>query len=211
VYGQTTQTTLSGTPSDNSQQYTGRENDGTGLMYYRARYYAPASSRFISEDPIGWSSGQTNNYAYVSGNPVSLIDPTGLRWIYCQNDGNLYHQPDSGGPPELVGSGYSGSPKGINKPWAESLIKVGPIPSGTYVIGPIGNNRLIGSTGPWIAQDSMYLTPNQWIYGRDRFWIHSGDMVNRRSSEGCIIMNRDVRRRIGTSVDRTLEVTTCGG
>jgi RHS repeat-associated protein len=82
VYGQTTQTTqttLSGTPSDNSQQYTGRENDGTGLYYYRARYYHAGCARFISEDPIGWASGQTNNYAYVGGDPISFTDPEGMK------------------------------------------------------------------------------------------------------------------------------------
>jgi len=26
---------------ENPFQYTGRENDGTGLYYYRARYYSP--------------------------------------------------------------------------------------------------------------------------------------------------------------------------
>ncbi len=77
VYGETAQTTVSGTPSDNAQQYTGRENDGTGLMYYRARYYLPGCARFISEDPIGWASGQTNNYAYVGGDPLNYRDPSG--------------------------------------------------------------------------------------------------------------------------------------
>jgi hypothetical protein len=38
----------------------------------------PGCARFISEDPIGWASGQTNNYSYVGGNPVSKTDPTGL-------------------------------------------------------------------------------------------------------------------------------------
>ncbi len=61
----------------NSQQYTGRENDGTGLYFYRNRYYMSGCMRFISEDPIGWASGQTNNYAYVGGNPVQYRDPTG--------------------------------------------------------------------------------------------------------------------------------------
>jgi RHS repeat-associated protein len=42
----------SGTSSSNSQKYTGREDDGTGLFYYRARYYSPDMQRFISEDPI---------------------------------------------------------------------------------------------------------------------------------------------------------------
>jgi RHS repeat-associated protein len=44
--------TVSGEASDNPFQYTGRENDGTGFYYYRARYYSPELQRFISEDPI---------------------------------------------------------------------------------------------------------------------------------------------------------------
>ncbi|MFM0055850.1 DUF6531 domain-containing protein [Paraburkholderia phytofirmans] len=73
-YGATIRT---GIADPNTQQYTGRENDGTGLYYYRGRYYSPQSGRFISEDPIGWASGQTNGYAYVGGNPVQFADPTG--------------------------------------------------------------------------------------------------------------------------------------
>ncbi|CAB3805402.1 RHS repeat-associated core domain-containing protein [Paraburkholderia caffeinilytica] len=74
-YGKTTPT---GVADPNAQQYTGRENDGTGLYYYRNRYYSPQTGRFISEDPIGWASGQTNAYAYVNGNPVQFNDPFGL-------------------------------------------------------------------------------------------------------------------------------------
>jgi RHS repeat-associated protein len=80
-YGRTTADATNG----NTQQYTGRENDNPGnaggLYYYRARYYMPGSARFISEDPIGWASGQTNNYSYVGGNPVSYVDPLGLQAI----------------------------------------------------------------------------------------------------------------------------------
>ncbi|MFM0045467.1 RHS repeat-associated core domain-containing protein [Paraburkholderia sediminicola] len=47
------------------------------FVYYRNRYYDPATGRFISEDPIGWASGQTNAYAYVNGNPVQFSDPFG--------------------------------------------------------------------------------------------------------------------------------------
>lgn len=32
--------------------FTGRENDGTGLYYYRARHHDPSRSRFLSEDPL---------------------------------------------------------------------------------------------------------------------------------------------------------------
>jgi RHS repeat-associated protein len=68
-------------------QYTGRDNDGaTGLYYYRARYYSPQLGRFISEDPAGLAAG-TNFYAYVGGDPVSLIDPLGL----CANQATASH------------------------------------------------------------------------------------------------------------------------
>ena len=66
-----------GEASDNSLQYTGRENDNTGLNYYRARYYDPQLKRFISEDPIGLDGG-INVYAYVGNRPVNLKDPFGL-------------------------------------------------------------------------------------------------------------------------------------
>ena len=71
--------TVSGTASNNSFQYAGRENDGTGVYYYRARYYAPVYQRFVSEDPIRFRGG-INFYAYVGSNPISRIDPFGLDW-----------------------------------------------------------------------------------------------------------------------------------
>lgn len=69
-------TATSRAPSSNTLQYTGRENDGTGLYFYRARYYSPALGRFISQDPIGLAGG-INEYAYVVGNPIQFNDPTG--------------------------------------------------------------------------------------------------------------------------------------
>jgi len=72
-YGEAT--TL-GPDEGNPFQYTGRENDGTGLYYYRARYYDPVLKRFISEDPAGMEAG-TNVYSYVGGMPTMFIDPTG--------------------------------------------------------------------------------------------------------------------------------------
>ncbi len=51
--------------------YTGREDDGTGLLYYRARYYDPDLEVFISQDPLG------DAQQYVGGNPLKLMDPSG--------------------------------------------------------------------------------------------------------------------------------------
>lgn len=71
------QASTSGAANNNSQRYTAREEDGTGLLYYRARYYSASKGRFISEDPIGFAGGP-NFYGYVLGNPVSFSDPFGL-------------------------------------------------------------------------------------------------------------------------------------
>jgi RHS repeat-associated protein len=61
---------------------TGREHDGpTGLYYYRARYYQPQLARFISEDPIGFASDDTNVYAYVRNAPTRWADPSGLQAV----------------------------------------------------------------------------------------------------------------------------------
>ena len=80
-------TTVSGEISGNLFQYTGRENDGIGLYYYRARYYSPELQRFISEDPIGFKGGM-NFYNYVNNRPTVIIDPYGLYII----------APGAGGP-----------------------------------------------------------------------------------------------------------------
>ena len=76
------QTTVGGASNSNPYQYTGRENDGTGLYYYRGRYYNPLLQRFISEDPIGFRSGDFNLFAYVFNNPLIFIDPFG--WDKCK-------------------------------------------------------------------------------------------------------------------------------
>jgi len=76
--------------TNNPYAYTGRELDTPELYYYRARYYDPTIQRFVSEDPIGFSSGDFNWYRYVGNRPVSLVDPLGLL-EKCRTNGLLYH------------------------------------------------------------------------------------------------------------------------
>ena len=69
---------------ENPFTYTGREYDPeTGLYYYRARYYNPETGRFLSEDPIEFSGGDTNLYRYIVNNPINLTDPYGLLVKRC--------------------------------------------------------------------------------------------------------------------------------
>jgi RHS repeat-associated protein len=86
-------TTQQGGASDNPFQYTGRENDGTGLQFNRNRYYSPGMGRFISPDPIGLGGGDANLYSYVGNNPMSATDPLGL---YMEINDHLIITP--GGP-----------------------------------------------------------------------------------------------------------------
>ena len=53
------------------------DND-TKLTRFGARDYDPTIGRWTTKDPIGLAGGDTNLYAYVGGNPMSYVDPSGL-------------------------------------------------------------------------------------------------------------------------------------
>ena len=62
--------------------YTGQRLDSTGLMYYRARYYAQGLGRFVSADtmvPEPSNPQSLNRFSYTRNNPLKYIDPSGHR------------------------------------------------------------------------------------------------------------------------------------
>ncbi len=104
TYGPFGQVTVTGAASTNPSQFTGRENDGTGLYYYRARYYSPTLGRFISDDPLGLAGG-INATAYVGDNPATLSDPRGLQSLTIGGNLPILMSPLLPG----IGAGISGS------------------------------------------------------------------------------------------------------
>ncbi|GAA2248106.1 hypothetical protein GCM10010104_50790 [Streptomyces indiaensis] len=76
VYDPNGTPTAVGATTSNPYSFTGREDDGTGLLYYRNRYYDPQTGRFISQDPIGHAGG-TNLYQYALSSPTTYTDPSG--------------------------------------------------------------------------------------------------------------------------------------
>ena len=77
--------------------FTGQHKDGTGLLYYGARYYDPALGRFLSADSVSGSKGDPqglNRYSYVENNPTNKTDPSGHDPYSYINNGMTY-QPNT--------------------------------------------------------------------------------------------------------------------
>ena len=63
-------------------KFTGREYDSqTGLYYYRARFFDPATGRFTSQDPMHFAAEDLNLYRYGFNSPHSGTDPSGNIWV----------------------------------------------------------------------------------------------------------------------------------
>jgi RHS repeat-associated protein len=81
-------TTITGASTTSAYGFTGRENDGTGLYHYRARYHHPTAQRFVSEDPLGFADGP-HLALYVANRSPNFVDPLGLDIKLPKDPGGL--------------------------------------------------------------------------------------------------------------------------
>jgi len=142
-------TTREGTASENPFQYAGRENDGDGLYYNRARYYSPTATRFISQDPLGQVQGP-NLYEYTADSPVNATDPLGTEYSasetvpvgQCEAEKQLYE-----GEAEAAGSCRPAEvPRSVETAICELGTRFIPIPGGP-VTKIIGGTAVTGACG----------------------------------------------------------------
>jgi hypothetical protein len=104
---------------------------------------------------------------------------------------------------ELSTIAYSGHGPGVNNPAFEAEHNIGPLPAGTYSIGPAKDP--IDILGPV----ALPLTPigGQEMFGRSAFFIHGDNAsMNHTASDGCIILPKTIREYIAASPDKTLVV-----
>jgi hypothetical protein len=120
-----------------------------------------------------------------------------------QTTGQISHIDDATGVATPVGYGFSGQGFGYNNPSMEYAENVGPIPSGFYSFG--FGRKWHGMT------DVMPITPVlAFQFGRPGGYLFHG--ANRdpakaaTSSQGCIILSKQLRESINRSSDRCLRV-----
>lgn len=104
----------------------------------------------------------------------------------------------------VVGIGYSGKDDYKNRPAYTGVRNSGPIPVGKYRIGtPVDTV----THGPYVLPLSP--DPDNEMFGRYGFMIHGDSVVAPgTASEGCVILDKDVRHLIGKSSDRFLTVVS---
>jgi len=184
---------------------------GSSLQHLGARYYLPEVGRFVTRDPIRYTTG-VNVFLYAGGNPVLFVDPLGLAYIVIELGNQtltLYHDTGKVWDSWAAQSGIPG--------------KYAPIEPGKYRADP-RNISCVTWTRPWtLLRDQEGWGPQRLTLGptpetmkRIRkagrtggFFIHGGITAG---TGGCVqLSNQDVEdlfnilRRIGTPIGVTVQ------
>jgi RHS repeat-associated protein len=136
-------------------RFLGQYYDGeTGLTYNINRYYDAGIGRYAQTDPIALAGG-SSTYAYVGGNPLSYIDPLGLKYAESWAAGGAIAGGTIVAGGSVVVDVYTG---GLN------IAATGPeIAGGSAIGGGIG--YVLGSALDWATgntQQSTGLPPGYW-------------------------------------------------
>jgi RHS repeat-associated protein len=84
------------------------------LYHFKARVLCPECGRFLQTDPVGYSAGDLNLYAYVGNDPLNRVDPTGLSDLNLFNpEAGQYAAADAFDAPGLFTITGHGGPNGL--------------------------------------------------------------------------------------------------
>jgi RHS repeat-associated protein len=91
------------TSTNEKRKWIDQFADDSGLYYLNARFYNPNQGQFISQDPVFWELGLTNDgktaltnpqaqnsYGYANDNPITGKDPNGRQCAVCAGAEVLY-------------------------------------------------------------------------------------------------------------------------
>ena len=67
-------------------------DEETGMYYYRARYYEPRLSLWMSADPMQDRYPSISTYCYTLNNPLNISDPNGADIVYVNLGGVEVHR-----------------------------------------------------------------------------------------------------------------------
>jgi RHS repeat-associated protein len=84
--------------AENPFQFVGEwgvVSEGNGIEFMRTRHYDPVQGRFLTSDLVGYASGDLNFYRYSFNNPISFIDPDGLKANLCKVGTGLFQMVSS--------------------------------------------------------------------------------------------------------------------
>jgi RHS repeat-associated protein len=153
----------------NLYQYNGKElveDNGLGWNHYGARCYDPATGRMSVVDQRAEKYRSFGAYNYVLGNPIRLIDPTGMESRHCPTcPQNKTWQDVNESPNTYVYDEKSktATQEGANLPAAEAADESNSSASPEGQSGSSGGSGILSEV--WNSATARFIVPDYFTFG----------------------------------------------